>query len=111
VPTPAPTPVVYPVQTVALGEADDTLTSPSMFVREVLPLPAPVDKTLFHEIVPCRLADTRVSAGPFFQNESRTYAFASTLTSNDCYQKIPQSGVVALTLQVTSLNDGVQVGL
>jgi hypothetical protein len=97
-------------QTVPLGELDDTLTSPSMFVREVLPLPAPVDHTIFHEIVPCRLADTRLGAGAFIQNESRTYDFINVPSTNDCYEKIPTSGVVALTLQLTSYNDGAQVG-
>src|ERR1017187_4525366 len=44
---------------VALGEAADTMTSPSMVDRQVLPFAAPADKTLFKEIVPCRLTDSR----------------------------------------------------
>src|ERR1019366_4629833 len=42
-----------------LGEADDTMTSPSRRDRQVLPFAKPADQTLFKEIVPCRLLDTR----------------------------------------------------
>lgn len=105
-----------------LGEVTDTLTSPGLEVRVVLPFPAPADRTVFKEITPCRLVDTRVSVGmasqygslysreegDFGPGESRTYrfngSFADPGTTNPCNGKIPATGVVALTLQVWIYN-------
>ena len=116
-PTPTPTPVPTPAPSVTLaqppaplGELDDTWTTPGLFARSVPSLPSPADRTLFHEIVPCRLVDTRLGSGPFIQNEFRNYDFVTLPSTNDCYQKLPPAGVVALGVQVTSFNDGVQVG-
>lgn len=111
-----------------LGEISDTLTSPELRVRAVLPFPAPADRTIFKEIAPCRLVDTRQGAnfsapygnlygreaGDFAPGESRTYRFngnfADPGTTNPCNGKIPQVGVVALTLQVWVYHSGEQVG-
>src|ERR1035438_8386601 len=97
---------------VALGEADDTLTSPVMVERQVWPFVAPADKTLFKEIVPCRLYDSRTVPTVLAPNNSYNFFFTGPSMDplNDCYGKIPSSGVVALTLQLTSYNDGKQVG-
>lgn len=105
-----------------LGEVTDTLTSSGLEVRALLPFPAPADRTVFKEITPCRLVDTRQIAnldgpygnlygregGDFAPGESRTYRFngnfADPETTNPCNGKIPASGVVALTLQVWVYN-------
>lgn len=105
-----------------LGEVTDTLTSPELQVRAVLPFPAPADRTIFREITPCRLVDTRLGVsgmasqygnlygrvGDFGPGESRTYrfngSFADPGTTNPCNNRIPASGVVALTLQVWVYN-------
>jgi hypothetical protein len=55
------------------------------------------------------LTDTRTGAGPFIQNEPRTYEFLTLPTTNPCFGKI-EMGTVALTLQLTAYTDGVQVG-
>jgi len=96
---------------VPLGEADDTLTSPSMVNRQVLPFSPPADKTLFKEIVPCYLTWSTGNYLPTPHTEW-VYAFAAPLIDplNECAGKIPQTGVVALTIQVRSLNDGTTNG-
>src|ERR1039457_7084237 len=68
VPTPVPTPapVTKAAFAVPMGELDDTLTTPSLYVRAAPGLPAPADKTLIHEIAPCRLVDTRIAPGTAF---------------------------------------------
>ncbi len=94
---------------IALGEAADTLTSPSMVNRQVLPFAAPGDKTLFKEIVPCRLTDSR---GNYLltPHTEWVYGLSDAVYDPDCYGKIPTSGVVALTIQITSYNDGTTNG-
>lgn len=105
-----------------LGEVTDTLTSSGLEVRAVLPFSAPADKTIFKEITPCRLVDTRLGipgmasqygniygrVGDFGPGESRTYRFNGNIVTagmtNPCDGKIPATGVVALTLQVWVYN-------
>ncbi len=105
-----------------LGEVTDTLTSTGLEVRAVLPFPAPADRTIFKEITPCRLVDTRQNvdldgsygnlygreAGDFAPGESRTYRFNGSFADpgivNPCNGKIPAAGVVALTIQVWVYN-------
>src|ERR1017187_1806627 len=105
-------PIVAPYPNhVTLGEADDTLTSPSMLVREALPLPAPADRTLFKEIVPCRLPDTRKDASTVIGTMSHAYPFVGLPVTNDCHGVIDATiPVVALTIQVTSYNSGTTIG-
>src|ERR1017187_1380890 len=103
-------PIVAPYPNhVALGEAADTLTSPSMVNRQVLPFAPPADHTLFKEIVPCRLTDSR---GNYLltPHTEWTYGLGDAVWDPDCYGKIPTSGVVALTIQITSHNDGTTDG-
>ena len=115
-----------------VGEVDDTLTTGGLQVRSVLPFPVPANKTLFKELVdgPCALVDTRKGSayegtpygnlygrqgGDFASGESRIYKFSGHLVdlpyTNACTGKIPNSGVVALTLQVWSYNDGSRNGV
>lgn len=120
---PIPGPRISPMtEGVVLGEPSDTLTSPELRVRAVLPFVAPADRTIFKEISPCRLVDTRKEAGfsapygnlyggDFAPGESRTYRFAGKFSDhgsavNPCNGEIPQTGVVALTIQVWAINAG-----
>src|ERR1019366_4444437 len=96
---------------VALGEAADTMTSPSMVDRQVLPFAAPADKTLFKEIVPCRLTDSR---GNYLLTPRTEWVYGIKKSDmdpgNDCAGKLPDTGIVALTIQITSYNDGTTNG-
>ena len=105
-------PIVAPYPNhVVLGEASDTLTSPSMNNRQVHPeFAAPADHTLFKEIVPCRLTDSRGGAYTLTPHTEWVYGLGDPVWDPDCYGKIPTSGVVALTIQVTSYNDGKEDG-
>src|ERR1017187_5170949 len=96
---------------VALGEAADTLTSPSMVNRQVLPFSPPADHTLFKEIVPCRLTDSR---GNYLLTPHTEWVYGIKKSDmdpgNDCAGKLPDTGIVALTIQITSYNDGTTNG-
>jgi hypothetical protein len=105
-------PIVAPYPNhVALGEAADTLTSPSMVNRQVLPFAPPGDKTLFKEIVPCRLTDSR---GNYLLTPHTEWVYGIKKSDmdpgNDCAGKLPDTGIVALTIQITSYNDGTTNG-
>jgi hypothetical protein len=105
-------PIVAPYPNhVALGEAADTMTSPSMVDRQVLPFAAPADKTLFKEIVPCRLTDSR---GNYLPTPHTEWVYGIKKNDmnlgNDCAGKLPDTGIVALTIQITSYNDGTTNG-
>ena len=111
---------------VPVGEATDVDTLPGLQIHSELPLPEPADKVLKKEIAegPCTLVDTRKESkfdfpygnlydrpnGDFVSGESRVYRFGGNLVdppyTNPCDEKIPASGVVALSVQVWSYNDG-----